>query len=301
MLNEIKEDFRSNRIKLAIIGIAIILWTIGFINHDVQLYGGILINMLALLFFLSGIYLISGSHIYRGRPKTWFVVLIAFFLFIIAYKYWLKRDYAIENDAVLLPMLIFGVLPYACAGKKTAGTAIGAAITGLFAALLAGRELWWSVIAASYLAVFIQIVVAALGAFGGRRIIRVAEAAVFNSAAIIIVLKLSAYPGIAPSFVPLSTQELVCVGLLLMFVVCSAVCVLRSNRRRYCAIAGIIAVTVQATLYIAAKGNPLFAACPGLPFVHSSAVNFAFSGSIVGLILAPESLCIYAGKEDAHS
>lgn len=289
MLTRIKNDFLKNKVKFAVLGFWAVLLIIGLFNYKEGAVSVVMGIGSTIFFVMVSLVICSADktiNFVKEHSTAVLITLLLLFGLLTAYKK-IHTDYAVANDALLITMLIYGALPYAIREKKTAGSALGAVITAALLTILALQKLWWPVMILMYVALATQMFAAALGCFGGKRSIRLAEILLMNSVLIFAAIKLTGYPGIEPVFVPLSRIELVSVILICAFVVASVVAVVRYRERKYFAISAIVSIAMQTALCLASRGNPLMTGGLGLPFVEGNELNSVFAAITLGFVIAP--------------
>lgn len=291
-LKYIKSDFAKNKVKLAVLFLAITMWTIGFVNPVAEHTGHLFSEIYITLSMLIGYFLIFSLSNITGFVKKHtmgtLVLCTALFLLVVVYKK-VKSDYPIENDMILFAAVIYGTLPFAVTGKKTYGTILTATITAICVATLARQNLWWSAMVYMYVGFLMQGIIAIMGIFGGKTIVRFAETCILNALLINVTLflTLDKMPQFPISFEPLSKIELLSLIILCAYFVLAANTVLRYKTKNYFAISALIAMTVQAFLFVFSRNTPELIGYLGLPFTESDVLNRTAVISIaVGITLS---------------
>jgi len=290
--NQIKQDFLDNKIKFAVLLIAVVLWIIGEANPASEHIGPCSANVFSAVLTLFGAFLLfsicNGLPFIKKHSMAVLIFWVAFFLFIVVYKR-AKPDYPVENDVMLMAVLIYGTLPYAVKNRKTYGVILGAFVTAVCVAALAIQSLWWSVFAFEWVAILTQLMIAAMDVYGGRRLVRIAEVCLLNALFILAALFLvcGKIPHISGSFEPFSKAEIISLILLYVFIVFSAISVFLYKNKNWYAVSVLIALVTQIILFAFSRTTPELSGYLGLPFVESDALNrISFMPLAVAIILS---------------
>lgn len=287
----IKTDFVNNKAKFAVLLLSLILFAIGEINPVGEHIGTPLLEAILAAVMLLGIYsaltCFNVLRLVKAYPFPVLIIFVALFAMLCEYE----AGKTPNNEMMLTATIVYGILPYLARKRKILGMVSGAIVTVVCIGMLAVNDLWYLVVAYTYISLATQILVGCIGLYGENRILSVSGIALLTILLIIATLYIvcGTIPRIEGSIESFSNTEIIALILLLAFLVFAVISVSRydDEYRNYFAVVGLIVFVTQIVLFIFSRTNPLLSGYLGLPFAESDFANRVFAmPALVGTILA---------------